>query len=236
MSGSGLGLHDELKERHGFDRGIVRSYRITFGESGGRAAQPTDTVEELLVDLGEETTTSVGTGRSWVIDVERRGPDGELVAVERWSMFGYRSDSLRAQRTRRAESADTQEIVGMLMIDEFLVTTEFVRSNATANGVQVAVHHDTEAARAAGARDVFLDTATQVAMFGERAAALVGHERLLRSIELRMHAPICAGDTVVIMLDGTEVDDRNDRVPPELRMRAVVGDLTASSAVVAFGS
>jgi hypothetical protein len=232
MSGSGLGLHDELTERHGFDRGIVRSYRITFSGSGPRAPQPTDRVEELLVDLGEETTTSVGTGRSWVIDVERSGPEGELVAVERWSMFGYRSDSPRAPRPQRRGSEDTEDAVGTQVLDELLVTAEFVRSSAAANDVQVAVHHDTDAARAAGARDIFLDTATQVSLFTDRAAALrVGADQV-HSVELRMRAPICAGDRVTLLVEGVTDGDATDQ--DELRLRAVVDGVTVTSAVVAF--
>jgi len=231
-SGSGLELHDELKARHGFDRGIVRSYRVTYGESGPSRPRTTDLVEELLVDLGEETTTSVGTGRSWVIDVERRGPDGELLMVERWSMFGYRSDSPRSLRPQTAQRNDSHDGA---VIDEFLVTTEFIRSSATARGVQVAVHHDTDAARAAGARDIFLDTATQVSMFTDRAAGLIGGHQQVHSVELRMGAPICAGDEVVLLLDGVDDSDGTETDRGELRLRAAVGGITVSRAVVAFG-
>ena len=233
MSGSGLDLHDALKERFGFDRGIVRSYRLSHGEVDSRAPQPDDIVEELLVELGEETTTAVGTGRSWVIDVERRTHDGLLVSVERWSMFGYPSDSPRAQRdaltTQHTTAPDSSEIFG-----SFNVTTEFVRASATANGVEVAVHHDSDAARAAGARDIFLDTATQVALFSARASELVDDSHRMISVELRMRAPICAGDTVGFVSDGAATlrEDESDRL--ELRLRAVVGDNTVSTAVVAF--
>jgi hypothetical protein len=35
-------------------------------------------------------TARVGTGRFWVIDVEYRNQDGDLVGVETWTGFGYR--------------------------------------------------------------------------------------------------------------------------------------------------
>jgi len=231
--GSGIELHDALKERFGFDLGIVRSYRLTYGEVPTRAALPDDIVEELLVELGDETTNSVGTGRTWVIDVERRTHDGLLVSVERWSMFGYASGSPRAERERSgttsASAPDPAEVFG-----SFNVTTEFVRASATANGVDVAVHHDVDAARAAGARDIFLDTKTQVALFSTRASELVDDNHRMISVELRMRAPICAGDTVGFVSDGeaTQHEDERDRL--ELRLRAVVGDITVSTAVVAF--
>jgi len=233
MSGSGLDLHDALKERFGFDRGIVRSYRLSHGEVGSRAPRPDDIVEELLVELGEETTTAVGTGRSWVIDVERRTHDGLLVSVERWSMFGYPSDSPRAPRdataTQRPPATDPSEIIG-----SFAVTAQFVRSSASANGVEVAVHHDSAAARAAGARDIFLDTATQVALFSAQAMDLLGQDRRVASVELTMRSPICAGDTLGFVADDQAAADDDGDGPIELHLRAVVDGVTVSSAVVAF--
>jgi hypothetical protein len=233
MSGSGLDLHDALKERFGFDRGIVRSYRLTHGEVPVRAPQTDDIVEELLVELGDETTTTVGTGRSWVIDVERRTHDGLLLSMERWSMFGYPSDSLRAQRDtstmQHPPATDPSAIFG-----SFAVTAQFVRSSATDNGVEVAVHHDSDAARAAGARDIFLDTATQVALFSAQAIELLGQDRRVASVELKMRSPICAGDTLGFVVDGQVEPGTSGDGPLELHLRAVVDGVTASSAVVAF--
>jgi len=233
MSGSGLELHDALKERFGFDRGIVRSYRLTHGEVPVRAPQPDDIVEEQLVELGDETTTTVGTGRSWVIDVERRTHDGLLLSMERWSMFGYPSDSPRAQRDastmQHPPATDPSEIFG-----SFAVTAQFVRSSATDNGVEVAVHHDSDAARAAGARDIFLDTATQVALFSAQAIELLGQDRRVASVELKMRSPICAGDTLGFVVDGQVEPGTSGDGPLELHLRALVDGVTASSAVVAF--
>ena len=233
MSSSGIELHDSLKERFGFDRGIVRSYRTTYGEVDPRAPQSDDLVEERLVELGDETTNTVGTGRPWVIDVERRASDGALVSIERWSMFGYRSNSARAERE---PSATSNEPTAEVAIDELLITAEFVRSSATANAVTVAVHHDSDAARAAGARDIFLDTATQVALFRTRAEALLGTEHRASSIELRMRAPICAGDTINFVTEGSAKGTDPDSARLELHLRAVVGGVTVSTAVVAFVS
>jgi hypothetical protein len=231
--GSGIEVHDALKKRFGFDRGIVRSYRLTYGEVAVAAPQPGDVVTETLVELQEETTTTVGTGRSWVIDVERRRSAGPLISVERWSMFGYSTGSPRAERERSGTTTtsapDPAEVFG-----SFNVTPEFVRTSATANGVDVAVHHDVASAQAAGARDIFLDTKTQAALFSTRASELTDDSHRMISVELRMRAPICAGDTVGFVSDGavTRHEDERDRL--ELRLRAVVGDNTVSTAVVAF--
>jgi hypothetical protein len=40
--------------------------------------------------VSDEKTTKLGTGRFWVIDVEYRDQDGEIVGVESYTAFGYR--------------------------------------------------------------------------------------------------------------------------------------------------
>ena len=56
-----------------------------------------------------------------------------------------------------------------------------------------------------------------------------------------MRAPICAGDTLGFLIDGCDAVDAPADAPggadgtrPELRLRALVGGATVSSAVVAF--
>ena len=48
---------------------------------------------QVLRSISEETTTKLGTGRFWVIDVEYHNQRGELVAVESYTGFGYRRDA-----------------------------------------------------------------------------------------------------------------------------------------------
>jgi acyl dehydratase len=45
---------------------------------------------QILRSVSDEKTTKLGTGRFWVIDVEYRNQEGELVAVESYTGFGYR--------------------------------------------------------------------------------------------------------------------------------------------------
>jgi hypothetical protein len=40
--------------------------------------------------ISDEKTTKLGTGRFWVIDVVYQNQDGELVALESYTGFGYR--------------------------------------------------------------------------------------------------------------------------------------------------
>lgn len=86
-----LRLHFELKERFGYPEAIVSDNVATFHEP----VRPGDvlTSEQRLVSVSDEKTTRLGTGRFWVIDVEYRNPRDELVAVERWTSFGYGAPS-----------------------------------------------------------------------------------------------------------------------------------------------
>jgi acyl dehydratase len=45
---------------------------------------------QRLRSVSDEKTTKLGTGRFWVIDVEYRNQDHELVGVESYTAFGYR--------------------------------------------------------------------------------------------------------------------------------------------------
>jgi uncharacterized protein len=53
---------------------------------------------QVLRSVSEEKTTKLGTGRFWVIDVVYNNQDGDLVAVESYTGFGY-------QRTGAGEAA-----------------------------------------------------------------------------------------------------------------------------------
>ncbi len=229
---SGLATHDELKHRFGHDRGIVRTFTVFDGRP--IHADDQTIVEESVATVGEQRVTSVGTGRDWRIDVITRSPSGELLRVERWDMFGYTSGSARSERARTAP-AGTESTVddASIELDSFIISAEQVRSRATANEVRAAVHHDTAAAIAAGARDIFLDTISQVAMFRAQSETLIGDEHRIVSVALSMRSPICAGDTVQLMLDNTvESVDSDGLLRRALSLSARVGGRVHSRAEV----
>jgi acyl dehydratase len=45
---------------------------------------------QVLRSISDDKTTKLGTGRFWVIDVVYANQDGDLVAVESYTGFGYR--------------------------------------------------------------------------------------------------------------------------------------------------
>jgi uncharacterized protein len=83
-----LQIHFDLKDRLGLPEAVMTDNTIVFHEP----VRPGDRLRtsQILRSVSEEKTTKLGTGRFWVIDVEYRNSDGELVGVESYTGFGYR--------------------------------------------------------------------------------------------------------------------------------------------------
>src|SRR5919112_306271 len=81
-------VHFDLKDRLGLPEAVMTDNTIVFHEP----VRPGDVLRtcQLLRSVSEEKTTKLGTGRFWVIDVEYRNQDDELVGVESYTGFGYR--------------------------------------------------------------------------------------------------------------------------------------------------
>jgi acyl dehydratase len=83
-----LQIHFDLKERLGLPEAVMSDNTIVFHTP----VRPGDvlTTRQILRSVSDEKTTKLGTGRFWVIDVEYANQDGDLVAVESYTGFGYR--------------------------------------------------------------------------------------------------------------------------------------------------
>jgi uncharacterized protein len=83
-----LQIHFDLKDRLGLPEAVMTDNTIVFHEP----VRPGDRLRtsQILRSVSEEKTTKLGTGRFWVIDVEYRNSNGELVGVESYTGFGYR--------------------------------------------------------------------------------------------------------------------------------------------------
>jgi acyl dehydratase len=83
-----LQVHFDLKDRLGLPEAVMTDNTIVFHEP----VRPGDRLRtaQILRSVSEEKTTKLGTGRFWVIDVEYRNQDDELVGVESYTGFGYR--------------------------------------------------------------------------------------------------------------------------------------------------
>ena len=86
-----LQVHFDLKDRLGLPEAVMTDNTIVFHEP----VRPGDRLRtsQILRSVSDEKTTKLGTGRFWVIDVEYRNQDDELVGVESYTGFGYRRNS-----------------------------------------------------------------------------------------------------------------------------------------------
>ena len=84
-----LQTHFDLKARFALPEAVMTDNTIVFHEP----VRPGDVLRthQVLRSVSDEKTTKLGTGRFWEIDVVYRNPRGELVAVERYTGFGYRA-------------------------------------------------------------------------------------------------------------------------------------------------
>jgi acyl dehydratase len=83
-----LQVHFDLKDRLGLSEAVMTDNTIVFHEP----VRPGDRLRtrQVLRSVSDEKTTKLGAGRFWVIEVEYRNQDGQLVAVESYTGFGYR--------------------------------------------------------------------------------------------------------------------------------------------------
>lgn len=96
------------------------------------------------------------------------------------------------------------------------------------------IHHDTEFARAAGARDKFLNTMWYQGMVGRYITDWAGPEAFLRMLEIRMNGHSCPGDTLTVRGVVTAVRDRlvdlNVSVDNQLQAGATTAQVTVELA------
>ena len=83
-----LQIHFDLKEGLDLPEAVMSDNTIVFHEP----VRPGDRLRtrQILRSVSDEKTTRLGTGRFWDIDVEYHNQRGDLVAVERYTGFGYR--------------------------------------------------------------------------------------------------------------------------------------------------
>jgi acyl dehydratase len=83
-----LQIHFDMKERFELPEAVMTENSIVFYEPV-RMGDVLTTCQKLRSVSGPKTT-KLGTGRFWVIDVEYRNQDGEMVGVESYTGFGYK--------------------------------------------------------------------------------------------------------------------------------------------------
>ena len=85
--GLALQVHFDMKEKLGLPEAIISENTIVFHDPV-RIGDLISSCQRLR-SVSEPKTTKLGTGRFWVIDVEYRNQEHELVGVESYTAFGY---------------------------------------------------------------------------------------------------------------------------------------------------
>lgn len=83
-----LQVHFDLKALFGLPEAVMSDNSIEF-HTPVRLGDVLHT-HQVLRSISADKTTKLGTGRFWVIDVVYANQDGDLVAVESYTGFGYR--------------------------------------------------------------------------------------------------------------------------------------------------
>jgi uncharacterized protein len=83
-----LQVHFDLKKLFGLPEAVMSDNSIEF-HIPVRLGDVLRT-HQVLRSISGDKTTKLGTGRFWVIDVVYANQDGDLVAVESYTGFGYR--------------------------------------------------------------------------------------------------------------------------------------------------
>jgi acyl dehydratase len=85
-----LQVHFDLKEQLDLPEAVMSDNTTIFHEP----VRPGDVLRtcQRLRSVSPQKSTKLGTGRFWVIDVEYRNQNGDLVGIESWTGFGYRRD------------------------------------------------------------------------------------------------------------------------------------------------
>ncbi|GGX38229.1 MaoC family dehydratase [Streptomyces chryseus] len=81
---------------------------------------------------------------------------------------------------------------------EIPVTRTLIVAGAVASRDYQDVHHDTEAARAKGAPDIFMNILTTNGLVGRYVTDHFGPAARLRAVRIRLGAPNYPGDTMVL--------------------------------------
>lgn len=115
------------------------------------------------------------------------------------------------------------------------ITRTFVVAGAVATRDFTEVHHDPDAARAQGARDVFLNILTTNGLVARFVTDWAGPDAVLKRISLRLGVPAYPGDTLRFTGHVAAVDDGVTTV--EVRGATPRGDhVTARVRVERIGS
>ena len=127
---------------------------------------------------------------------------------------------MRTATLGAAEIAAGEELPAL----EIPITTRLVVTAALASRDFQDVHHDPEAARSRGARDVFMNILSTNGLVGRFVTDWAGPEAILRRVAIRLGVPNYPGDTMRLTGRVRDADPDTGRVTVEVRGANALGD------------
>jgi acyl dehydratase len=190
-----LALHGELKELLGLPSAVIVGYELELRRpvvAGEPIAH-----HQRLRRVGPPERTRLGTGRRWEIEVAYTDGVGRPVGRECYRAVGYAPGPAAdgSAPVGAASRRPPEEGVPPVVV-EVDVTEGLVRASSAAFRDWAPVHHDRASARAAGLPGLIMSTPS-LAGWAERAVCEAGP---VLGVELRMRAPVVAGDRLLLHL------------------------------------
>jgi len=257
-------IHFDIKEALGLPVGIIGSIEVDMGvplQLGDRVS-----VSQRLVDISPWKKTRLGEGHFWTMDRLYRNQNGELVARERMSAFGYGREAgskqaavpdsgggwspaveevLDGERTgykpppvqnRHWEDVEEGEELPELVMPINMTRCVYLASATRDFSPQ---HSNPEYARARSkTKDVFVNTPFNMGMVARFMTDWAGPESTVRKVSVKMRKNVCAGDDMIITGKVTRkyVEDGDHRVELEIMISTQDGPATPCGGTLSLPS
>jgi acyl dehydratase len=134
-------------------------------------------------------------------------------------------------RTRSFASVAVGDKLPELAID---ITRLLIVSTAIASRDYQDVHHDHEAARQKGSKDIFMNILTTNGLVGRFVTDWAGPEARLRRVNIRLGVPNYPGDRMVLSGEVAALDAEKGEVEIAVRGSNALGDHVSGSVRVAL--
>jgi len=253
-------IHYQVKEALDLPVGIITTIEVEMGKTlviGDRVS-----VSQRLVSVSPWKKTRVGEGHFWTMDRLYRNQDGELVARERMTAFGYGRESETKQaaatgsgggwsqaveeviqgertgyqppayRNRCWEDVEEGEELPELLMP-ITVTRCVYLASATRDFSPQHSNRDYCHERSK-TKDVFVNTPFNIGLVARFATDWGGPESTVRRVQVAMRKNICAGDDMIITgkVAKKYEEEGDHRVDLEIMISTQEGPATPCSATL----
>ncbi|MEM9257181.1 MAG: MaoC/PaaZ C-terminal domain-containing protein [Pseudomonadota bacterium] len=117
---------------------------------------------------------------------------------------------------------------------DIAITRKLIVGGAIATRDYQDVHHDSEAAKAAGTQDIFMNILTTNGLVSRYVSDSFGHHAKIRKLSIRLGAPNFPGDTMSLTGSVVEADESQRLVLVRVQGRNSLGDHVTGEVALAL--